>query len=87
MHKMGVGEAEGIGEASEGQGQTEPADTGTTALSSRLPSDPGQAWEFSMCPFLQELNGVHREAGAIALYVQLRSLQSCTPASLAWVGL
>lgn len=63
------------------------ADTGTTALSSRLSSDPGQAWEFSECPFLQELNGVHREAGAIALYVQLQSLQSCTPASLAWVGL
>ncbi|EPQ18049.1 hypothetical protein D623_10027275 [Myotis brandtii] len=88
VHKMGVGEAEGIGEASEGQGQTESADTGTTALSSRLSSEPGQAWEFSECPFLQELNGVHRgEAGAIALYVQLQSLQSCTPASLAWVEL
>lgn len=55
MHEMGVEETEGIGEASEGQGQTESAETGTTALSSWLSSDRGQSWEFSECPFLQEL--------------------------------
>lgn len=81
----GSGEAEGAGQASESQGQSllklEPPPSLVVSSEPRLGS------EFSEYPFLQELDGVHKgEAGAGALYVKLWSPQSCTSASLAWVG-
>lgn len=86
VHKAGVGKAGGVGEASEGRGRSLLTLEPVPSLAGHLPT-PDEAWGFSECTFLQELHGPHKgEAGAAALYVKLWSLQSCTPASLAWVG-
>lgn len=83
--KVGVGKADGVGEAGEGQGQSLPTLEPVPSLAG-CHLTPDEAWGFSECTFLQEPDGLHKgEAGAGALYVKLWSLQSGTPASLAWV--